>query len=57
MKVYTVQREYEYESSMIIGVFTTREAAEKCCEDDRKESNGDDCQIEEHELENGEHSV
>jgi len=53
MKVYTAHREYDYEGFQIIGVFTTMEAAEKCCAEDLDNSGkvqGDDHDVEEHEL-------
>lgn len=53
MKVYTAQREYDYEGFEIIGVFTTRAAAEACCYKDvdhRGKQRGDRHTVEEHEL-------
>jgi hypothetical protein len=53
MKVFTAHREYDYEGFQIIGVFTTKEAAEKCCIEDVDESGrkyGDSHDVEEHVL-------
>ena len=38
MTVYVAQRTYEYEFSVVIGVFETRGAAQKCCDGDKDEN-------------------
>lgn len=53
MKVYTVQREYDYDFSMVIGVFSTKKAAEECCKkdvDSKGRPRGDSYEVEEHDL-------
>ena len=53
MKVYTAERYYQYEGFQIIGIYTTKEAAQKCCDEDVSESgrkNGDYHEVHEHEL-------
>ena len=34
MKVYVVERWYKYEGSTILGVFSTKEKAQKACDND-----------------------
>lgn len=34
MKLFTAQREYDYEGFQILGIFSTKEAANKCCSED-----------------------
>jgi hypothetical protein len=57
MKVFVAQRNYDYEGFAIIGIFTTKEAAQACCDNDfsprhKKELRkmGDSYDVEEHEL-------
>ena len=53
MKIYTANREYEYEGIEIIGIFTDREAADECCKNDFGDAGfliGDSYDVEEHEL-------
>lgn len=54
MKVYVAKREYDYEGFTIIGIFTTQQEAQECCDNDwninRTSKNGDSHDIEEHEI-------
>lgn len=61
MKVYVAERHYDYEGFTIIGIFTTKEAAQACCDNDfipvresefpqQKRKRGDSYEVEEHEL-------
>lgn len=61
MNVYVAKREYDYEGFIIIGIFTTREAAQACCDNDfipmresefprEKIKYGDSHDVEEYEL-------
>jgi hypothetical protein len=58
MKVYVAEREYDYEGFTILGVFSTREAAQAVCDADIRppgsyragEPKGDGHAIEEFEL-------
>jgi len=53
MKLYTAQREYDYEGFDILGIFSTREAALECCAKDISPSGrvmGDRHEVEEFEL-------
>lgn len=35
VKVYVAEREYDYEGSIILGVFSTREKAQEICDNDK----------------------
>lgn len=61
MKVFVAQRHYDYEGFAIIGIFTTKEAAQACCDNDflprhksefpqEQRKMGDSYDVEEHEL-------
>jgi hypothetical protein len=59
VKLYVAERGYDYEGFTIIGIFSTREAAEAACENDRRPptdryspgvSRGDSHSVEEFEL-------
>lgn len=61
MKVFVAQRHYDYEGFTIIGIFTTKEAAQACCDNDfspvrksefpqQKTKLGDSYDVEEHEV-------
>lgn len=59
MKAYLAKRGYEYEGFEVIGVFTRKEDAQKCCDNDfYKDQNGvrfmcgDYHEVSEHEVEN-----
>lgn len=43
MTVYVAQRGYDYEGFEIIGIFTTKEAAQECCDNDVHPSSGRKC--------------
>ena len=50
MKVYIAERCFDYEGFTIIGVFKTRDAAQKACDNDRDKTgrkNGDSHEVEE----------
>ena len=57
MKVYVAERAYNYEGFTILGIFSTREAAQEVCDNDTFSTpnlcnrlRGDSYTIEEHEV-------
>lgn len=53
MKAFVAERNYDYEGFTIIGVFSTRDAAQKACDNDRDETgrlNGDSHEVEEFDF-------
>lgn len=49
MKVYIAERHYDYEGFTIIGVFTTKKEAKKCCDYDC--GCGDEHRVTDYEVE------
>ena len=51
MKVFTAERHYDYEGFALIGIFSTREAAQAAIEaDQKKRKYGDGWEVNEFEL-------
>lgn len=62
MKVYVAERVYDYEGTIILGVFSTKEKANNVCNDDtmvvcgKVRDCGDDHQVTEHTLDEINHA-
>lgn len=54
MKVYVAEREYDHEGFVILGIYTTKEQAERACKNDfrpdQMKLRGDSYSIEEFEI-------
>ena len=50
MKVYVAMGHYDYEDSYLLGVFDSKEKAQKCCEEEEKEEEYDCTWVDEREV-------